>query len=137
MLMARPPESTLLDAARFVSRRSVHDLALETAYHVRTIQEALWGARKRPGGVVLEARPTLGVAVALARALNLSPDRPRKAGREDAAIALELLGRSRNPPAFAAGASLHPAARPVRHRSLASARVLIEQPSEAPIETRK
>ena len=92
MLMARPPTSTLLDAARFVSRRSVHDLALETGYHVRTIQEALWGVRKRPGGVALEARPTLGVIVALARALNLSPDRLRKAGRDDAAIALELLG---------------------------------------------
>ena len=46
-------------------------------------------------------------------------------------------GDSRNPPAFAAGGSLRPAAPPVRHRSLASARVPIEQPSEAPIETKK
>ena len=89
--VSRPPECALIDAARSVSRRSVRELAEATGYNVRTIQEALSGRRKRPSGA-RDVNPSLGVLIALARILEVTPDQLRRAGRNDAATALDLLG---------------------------------------------
>lgn len=56
-----------------------------------TIQEALSGVRG-PAGKGIEVRPSVGTLLVLARTLELSPEQFRRCGREDAAIALELLG---------------------------------------------
>jgi len=47
------------------------------------------------------------------------------------------VGRRRRPTGFRSGRGARSGSRPVHHRSLASARVLIEQPNDAPTETKK
>ncbi|WP_098459626.1 hypothetical protein [Propionicimonas paludicola] len=56
-----------------------------------TIQEALSGIRGK-GSHAIEVRPSVGTLLVLARTLELTPDQFRRCGREDAAVALELLG---------------------------------------------
>ena len=56
-----------------------------------TIQEALSGLRGR-GSSAIDVRPSVGTLLVLARTLELLPDQFRRCGREDAAVALELLG---------------------------------------------
>lgn len=89
--MSRPPESDLLDAARQLNRWSMSRLARESGLAMGTIQEALSGRRVRPDGVI-DVRPSVGTLLVLARTLELSPDQLRRAEREDAAIALDILG---------------------------------------------
>ena len=66
-------------------------LAGESGLAVGTIQDALSGLRGRGGGAI-GVRPSVGTLLVLARTLELSPDQLRRVGREDAAIALDLLG---------------------------------------------
>lgn len=56
-----------------------------------TIQEALSGLRGK-GSRAIEVRPSVGTLLVLARTLELTPEQFRRCGREDAAVALELLG---------------------------------------------
>jgi hypothetical protein len=56
-----------------------------------TIQEALSGLRGK-GSRAIEVRPSVGTLLVLARTLELTPEQFRRCDREDAAVALELLG---------------------------------------------
>lgn len=80
-----------LDAARQLRRWSASRLARESGLARGTIQETLSGRRGRAGSGI-EVRPSVETLLVLARTLGLSPDPLRRAGREDAAIALDLLG---------------------------------------------
>lgn len=90
-LMSPSSESVLIDAARHLRRWSAAELARESGLAMGTIQEALSGRRGR-GSSGIDVRPSVGTLLVLARTLELSPEQFRRCGREDAAIALELLG---------------------------------------------
>ena len=89
--MSTPPESVLIDAARHLRRWSAAQLARESGLAMGTIQEALSGLRGH-GSKAIDVRPSVGTLLVLARTLELLPDQFRRCGREDAAVALELLG---------------------------------------------
>ena len=89
--MSTPPESVLIDAARHLSRWSAAQLARESGLAMGTIQEAVSGLRGRRSNAI-DVRPSVGTLLVLARTLELLPDQFRRCGREDAAVALKLLG---------------------------------------------
>ena len=90
-MMSPPPESLLIDAARHLRRWSALQLARESGLAMGTIQEALSGLRGK-GSRAVEVRPSVGTLLVLARTLDLTPEQFRRCGRQDAAVALELLG---------------------------------------------